>query len=134
MVEFRHPDDRPPPHWARLPFAVIWCAVVLGALAVLWWGMYLVSPMHLDGALCTVRDGLPLVFGAVSLAIIATIGGVVMESAPWAIVVGAPGLVTVLLVIVFPCSLVPVIALPALTLCALVGMFPLVRDYVAPDR
>lgn len=134
MVEFRHSGDRPPPHWARLPFAVIWCAAVVAALGVLWWGMYLVSPMHLEGTRCTISNGLPLVVGAVSLAIIATIGGVVMGSAPWAVVVGAPGLVTVLLVILFPCSLVPVMALPALTLCALVGMIPLVRDYVLPDR
>ncbi|KQZ83951.1 hypothetical protein ASD56_07925 [Microbacterium sp. Root166] len=133
-MEFRHSDDLPPPHWARLPFAVIWCAAVIAALAVLWWGMFLVSPMHLEGTMCTVSNGLPLVLGALALGIIATIGGIVMGSAPWAVVVGSPGVVTVLLVIVFPCSLVPVIALPALSLCALVGMIPLVRDYVEPDR
>ncbi|WP_157535883.1 hypothetical protein [Microbacterium sp. Root166] len=107
---------------------------MIAALAVLWWGMFLVSPMHLEGTMCTVSNGLPLVLGALALGIIATIGGIVMGSAPWAVVVGSPGVVTVLLVIVFPCSLVPVIALPALSLCALVGMIPLVRDYVEPDR
>lgn len=123
-------SDNGHPAARRLLFALVWCAAVVAALAVLGWGIYSVAPTHLTSAGCSVTYGLAVALGAIALGLIAGIGWFVMGSPEWIVVVAAPAYGTVVVLLLFPCTFLPQLVLPVLGLLALGAMVPVVSRYV----
>lgn len=113
----------------RLLFVLVWAPVVLVVLTVLWAGMYQLRPFVRAESTCTVHDGLLLAVAAVALGLVAGLGWLIMGSPAWSAVVAAPGYVSVVLLLAFPCSFVPQLVLPPVTVCGLVAAVAVARAY-----
>lgn len=124
-------DSRRHPAARRLLFATVWCAAAFGAIAVIWWGVYSLRPSDPGGAACVITHGLPVPLGAIALGLTAAIGWFVMGSPEWMVVVAAPAYGSVVLLLLFPCTFLPQLALPPLTLLALGAMVAVVWRFVA---
>lgn len=131
MADPERPGSGRPRRAGRMLFALVWVAGVVGSLAAMWWGMYRVHPVETGPAACIVTDGMALAVGALALGTIAGIGWAIMGSGAWVAVVAAPAYVTIALLLVLPCSFLPQLALPPLSLVAVGAVFPVVRWYLA---
>ncbi|MCH6229861.1 hypothetical protein MK786_03815 [Microbacterium sp. CFH 31415] len=112
-------------------FALIWVVGVLGALLLLWWGIYRLRPVEMQPQVCVVNDAMVLLIGALGLALVAAIGWLIMGSGAWCTMVAAPGFVTTALVLAFPCSFLPQLVLPFLSMVAVGSIVPIVWLYFA---
>lgn len=120
--------------WRRMLFALVWIAAIGGALVLLWWGMYRLRPFVVASPECGVVDGRLVIAGAVGEGLLAGLGWMVMGSAAWSVMVAAPAYGSVTLLLVFPCSLLPQLGLPVLTLCALVAAVAVIWRYLAGEN
>lgn len=95
--------------------------------------MYRLRPFVIASPQCGVVDGRLVIAGAIGEGLLAGLGWMVMGSAAWSIMVAAPAYGSVILLLVFPCSLLPQLGLPILTLCALVAAVAVIWRYLAGE-
>ena len=131
MAGSRRSGREHPRLWGRVLFALIWVVGVLGALLLLWWGIYRLRPVEMQPQVCVVNDAMVLMIGALALAMVAAIGWLIMGSGAWCTMVAAPGFVTTALVLAFPCSFLPQLVLPFLSMVAVGSIVPIVWLYFA---
>ena len=131
MAGSRRSGREHPRLWGRVLFALIWIVGVLGALLLLWWGIYRLRPVEMQPQVCVVNDAMVLMIGALALALVAAIGWLIMGSGAWCTMVAAPGFVTTALVLAFPCSFLPQLVLPFLSMVAVGSIVPIVWLYFA---
>lgn len=130
MAGSRRSGSEHPRLWGRVLFALIWIAGVLGALTLLWWGIYRLRPVEMQPQVCVVNDGMVLMVGALALGMVAAIGWLIMGSGVWSAVVAAPAYVTTALVLAFPCSFLPQLVLPFASMVAFGSIVPIVWSYL----
>ncbi len=131
MAGLRSSGSEHPRLWGRVLFALIWVVGALGALLLLWWGIYRLRPVEMQPQVCVVNDAMVLMIGALALAMVAAIGWLIMGSGAWCTMVAAPGFVTTALVLAFPCSFLPQLVLPFLSMVAVGSIVPIVWQYFA---